>query len=244
MFKHVQIRTQLLIMHIFDVSHKTSMPIDLIAARRQTHWTKAYAGGLFNVRQNDIRANDISGKRRSAERWSVKMTFGWTTIRENDVRLNNDSKKCRSTLWSFANWTIRSHVDSVKWLSAIFCFCKTTIRWNDVSGNDVRHDEVSVIPQFGYMWRSSQITFGDVFFFGETTIRKNVSAKQQFGGMTFRESDVVGPISRWTRIFRKKFQNWENFFKFFNFISVEFIGKNTLKINALSLSLSCIYDYL
>ena len=100
-------------------------------------------------RENDVRANDISGKWRSAERWFVKMTFGWTTIRENDVRLNNDSEKCRSALWSFANSTIRPCDDSVKWLSAIFVgkttiwqscvsaklhFGKMMIPWNDVSG--------------------------------------------------------------------------------------------------------------
>ena len=86
-------------------SCKTSMPINLIAARRQAHWTKVYASGLFSVRQNDVRANDVSGKR-SAERRFVKMTFGWTTIRENDVRLKNGSEKYRSTLWSFTNSTI------------------------------------------------------------------------------------------------------------------------------------------
>ena len=93
--------------------------------------------------QNDIRANDVSGKRRSAERRFVKMTFGWTMIRENDVRLNNNSEKCRSALWSFTNSTIRPCNDSVKWLSEIFFrqnndsaklhFGETTIWWNDVS---------------------------------------------------------------------------------------------------------------
>ena len=95
-------------------------------------------------RQNDVGANDVSGKRRSAEQRFVKMIFGWTIIRENDVWLNNDSEKCRSALWSFANSTIWPCDDSVKWLSAIFFrqnndsaklhFRKTTIRWNDVSG--------------------------------------------------------------------------------------------------------------
>ena len=99
---------------------------------------------FIQFRQNDVRANDVTGKRRSTERRFVKMTFGWTTIRENDVRLNNDSEKCLSALWSFANSTIRPCDDSVKWLSAIFFrqnndlvklhFGKMTNRWNDVSG--------------------------------------------------------------------------------------------------------------
>ena len=59
-------------------------------------------------------------------------------IWENDVRLNNDSEKCRSTLWSFANSTIRLCDDSVKWLSAIFFsakqrFGKIAFRQNDDS---------------------------------------------------------------------------------------------------------------
>ena len=62
MFKHVQARTQSLITHNPDASRKTSMSINLIAARRQAHRTKVYVGGLFSVRQNDIRGNDVSGK--------------------------------------------------------------------------------------------------------------------------------------------------------------------------------------
>ena len=99
---------------------------------------------FIQFRQNDVRANDVTEKRRSAERRYVKMTFGWTTIQKNDVRPNSDSEKCRSALWSFANSTIRPCDDSVKWLSAIFFwpnnnstkfnFGQTTIRWNDVSG--------------------------------------------------------------------------------------------------------------
>ena len=51
---------------------------------------------FIQFRQNDVRANDVSRKRRSAERHFVKMTFGWqrfgkmtfgwTTIRKIVVR--------------------------------------------------------------------------------------------------------------------------------------------------------------
>ena len=142
MFKNVQTQTRLLIAHIFDACRKISTTINLIAALRQAHWIKVYTGVLFSVRQNDVRANDVAGKRRSAKRRFVKITFGWTTIRENDVRLNNDSEKCRSALWSFANSTIRPCDASVKWLSAIFCFGKTTIRQNCISAKR-RFDEMT-----------------------------------------------------------------------------------------------------
>ena len=144
MFKHFQTRTQLLITHIFDASCKTFMHINLIAVRRQAHWTKLSTDGLFSVRWNDVLFHTISAKWRSSKWCFGKTTFGWMTSRKNDVRLNNDSGKCRSALWTFAKSTIRPSDDSVKWLSAIFFrqnndsvklrFCKTTIQWNDVSG--------------------------------------------------------------------------------------------------------------
>ena len=139
------------------------MPINLIAARGQAHWTKVYAGGLFSVRQNDIRANDVSGKRRSAERRFIKMTFGWTTIHKNDVRLNNDSDKCRSALWSFANSTIRPRDDSVKWLSAIFGFGKITIRRNWISANR-RFDEMTFREHDVAPYQSIFIVFDNNIF--------------------------------------------------------------------------------
>ena len=50
-----------------------------------------------------------------------------------------------------------------------------------VKKNVVRHYKLSVIRRF------RQITFGDVFSFGEIKIRLNdVSTKQRFGEMTFR----------------------------------------------------------
>ena len=173
MIKHVQTRTQLLITHISDAIRKTSMPINLIAARRQANWTKVYADGLFSVRKNDIRVNDVSGKRRSAERRFVKMTFGWKAIRENDVRLNNDSEKCRSALWNSANSTIRPCDDSVQWLLAIFRFGKITIRQNWISAKQ-RFDEMTFrendvaqkkITRKLSLWISRKLKIGEKCFF-------------------------------------------------------------------------------
>ena len=103
------------------------------------------AFGSVQFRENDVRANNISGKWRSSERRFVKMTFGYTAIPENNVRLNNDSEKYHSALWSSGNSTIRLADDSVKLRSVIFFFLrdnnlvkwrfgKIAIRWNDVSG--------------------------------------------------------------------------------------------------------------
>ena len=78
---------------------------------------------------------NVSGKRHSAQRRFVKMTFGWTTIRGNDVRLNNDSEKCRSALWNFANSTILSNA------FRSFFFGKTKIRKNCISAKR-RFDEM------------------------------------------------------------------------------------------------------
>ena len=133
MFKHVQTRNQLLITHIFDASRKTSIPINLTAARRQAHWTKVYSDSLFSIRQNDIRANDLSKKRRSAERRFVKMTFGWTTIRKNVVRHYEVSLIRRFGhvtfgQMTFGNFLFRQNNDSAK-----LDFGKTKIRWNDIS---------------------------------------------------------------------------------------------------------------
>ena len=96
---------------------------------------------FIQYRQNDVRANYVSGKQFSAERRFVKMTFGWMTIRDNDIRLNDDSEKFRSILWSFANCTIRPCDDSDKWLSAIFDV--KTVRQNCISAKR-RFDEMTV----------------------------------------------------------------------------------------------------
>ena len=86
---------------------------------------------FIQCRQNDVRANDVSGKRRSTDRGFIKMMFGWTTIRKNvrhyEVSLIRrfDHVKIRSIeLRKF-----RQNNDSAKLL-----FGKTTIRWNNVSG--------------------------------------------------------------------------------------------------------------
>ena len=150
MFKHFQTRTQLLITHIFDSRSSTSTLNTIIRGRSNLVFGEM-TFCFIQFRQNDVRANDASGKRRSAERRFVKMKFGWLTIRENAVRLNNDSDKCRSGWWSSANSTIRPCDDSVKWLLAIFFrqnndsaklhFGKTTIQWNDVTGKFCGPDE-------------------------------------------------------------------------------------------------------
>ena len=137
MFKHVQTRTQLLITHIFNQYHieqKYTRAVYLVF-REMTFC-------FIQFGQNDVRANDVSGKRRSAERRFVKMTFGWTTIRKNDVWLNNDSDKCRSVLWSVTNSTIRPCDNSIKWLLANFFSGKTTIRQNCISEKR-RFDEMT-----------------------------------------------------------------------------------------------------
>ena len=112
-----------------------TLRISSIAARREAHWTKVYAGDLFSVRWYDVLLYKISSKWRSGKWCFGKTTFGWTTIRKNDVRLNNDSEKCHSALWSFANSTIRSCDDSVirrfgQMTFGNFFFGKTTI-WQD-----------------------------------------------------------------------------------------------------------------
>ena len=90
------------------------MLINLIAARRQAHWTKVYADGLFSIRQNDIRANDVSEKRRSAEQRFGKMTFVWTTIRENGWGSKFGMTKCRtadiSKIRNFEYWNNETRV--------------------------------------------------------------------------------------------------------------------------------------
>ena len=104
-----------------------------LVADRQAHWTKVYAGGLFSVWWNDVLLhtisakwrsgkNDVSGKRRSPERRSGKMTFGWTTIRKNVVRHYEVSL----TRW-FGYVTIRSNNF---WQ---FFFGKPTIRQSCIS---------------------------------------------------------------------------------------------------------------
>ena len=132
MFTNVETRTQLLITHIFDASRKTSMPINLITARRQAHWTKLYAGGLFSVRQNDVRANYILGKRRSAERRFGKMTFGSTTIRKTVVRHYEVSLIRR-----FGHVTLRSNDFRQFFVSAKQRFGKIAFRQNDDSTKEV-----------------------------------------------------------------------------------------------------------
>ena len=128
MFKYVQTRTQLLITHIFDASRKTSMLINFIAARRQAHWTKLYADGLFSVRPNNIRANDVSGKRRSAEGRFGKMTFGWTTIRKRVVRHYEVSLIRRFGQMTFGKITIQQ-----SWISAKRWFDEMTFQENHVA---------------------------------------------------------------------------------------------------------------
>ena len=73
--------------------------------------------------ENDFRANDVSGKRRSAERRFVKTTFGWTKMQENDVRRYEVSLIRR-----FGHVTIRWND-----FRQFFYFGKTTIRQNDDS---------------------------------------------------------------------------------------------------------------
>ena len=85
MFKNVQTWSQLLITHIFDASRKTSMPINLVAARRQAHWILLFSVylvfGEMTFGQMMFQENNVRLERRFG-----KMTVGWTTIRKNVVR--------------------------------------------------------------------------------------------------------------------------------------------------------------
>ena len=75
---------------------------------------------FIQFRQNDVRANDVSGKRRSAEWRVVKMTFGIVNLREID-----DSAKWRFGQMTFGNFfspkqrfgeiAFLQNDDSMKW---------------------------------------------------------------------------------------------------------------------------------
>ena len=69
---------------------------------------------FIQFRQNDVRANDVPGKRRSA-----LLSFANSTIRPCDY----------SVKWLSAMFFFQQNNDSAK-----LYFGKTTIRWNDVSG--------------------------------------------------------------------------------------------------------------
>ena len=80
---------------------------------------------FIQFRQNNVRTNDVSGKRRSAERRFVKMTFGWTTIRKNVVRHYEVWLIRRFGQMTFGNFfsakqrfgkiSFRQNDDSMKW---------------------------------------------------------------------------------------------------------------------------------
>ena len=80
--------------------------------------------GCIQFRENNVRANDILGKWRSAIRRFGKIAFGSTTIRKNVVR------RCQiSVIRRFGYVTVLSNYD--RWC---FIFGETMIRWNNVSG--------------------------------------------------------------------------------------------------------------
>ena len=147
--KHVQTRTQLLVTHIFDNRSSTSTFNNITRAVFLVFGEMTFC--FIQFRLNDVRANAVSGKRRSAERRDVKMTLGWTTIPEKDVRLNNDSEKCRSALWSFPNSTNRS-TDFQQ-----FFFGKTTILTKCISAKrrfdemTFRENDVALTGSFRYL---------------------------------------------------------------------------------------------
>ena len=61
--------------------------------------------------------------------------------------------------------------------------------------NVIRHYEVSIIQRFGYGRLYSVKLRSVMFLFGEAAIRLNdVSAKQRFGEITLRESDVASYV--------------------------------------------------
>ena len=120
--------------------------ISSIAARRQAHWTKVYAGGLFSVRWNDFLLHTISakwrsgkwcfgkaGKRRSAERRFGKVTFGWTTIRKNVVRHYEVSLIRRFFPKDFRKFFFRKTTIRLNCNSAKRRFDGMTVRENDVA---------------------------------------------------------------------------------------------------------------